>query len=94
MLKRQASRMAGLTREEAAHQNCTRLGEARRLKEARLEQEIRAAGLSPAVMTNLLHTLGKLAMFAADERDQLVRLGTEGRHVHYTEWLRTTPGSK
>lgn len=86
--------MASLTREEAAHQNCTKLGEARRLKEAQLEQEIRAAGLSPAVTTNLLHTLGKLAMFAADERDQLVRLGTEGRHVNYSEWLRNVPGSR
>lgn len=85
--------MASLTREEAAHQNCTRLGEARRLKEAQLEQEIRAAGLSPAVTSILLHTLEKLAMFSADERDQLVRLGTEGRHHYYRDWLSGLPGS-
>ncbi len=78
-----------MTREEAALANCQKSEEARRLKQNQLHREIRASGASETEKANMLHTLSKLTMFAADERDQLVRLGTP--HMYYGNWLDGLP---
>lgn len=74
-----------MNRDQAARANCKKTREARSLKAAQLEREIAASSATPAQKANMQHTLSKLCMFAADERDQLTRMAGGG--AYYEKWI-------
>lgn len=78
-----------MNRDQAARANCKQSREARSLKAQQLEREIRESAASPTQKANMLHTLSKLCMFAADERDQLTRLASGKRY--YDDWIAVPP---
>ena len=73
-----------MTREEAALENCRSFAQARNLKAAQIEREIRESDATDVQKANMLHTLSKLGIFASDERDQIARLATS---KPYQRWL-------
>jgi len=81
-----------MNRDQAARANCKQSREARTLKGQQLEREIRESAATPIQKANMLHTLSKLCMFAADERDQLTRLamGPKGAK-YYDAWIAVPP---
>ncbi len=79
-----------MTKDQAARENCRRFEESRRLKQDQLEREIRGSGATETQKANMVHTLSKLCVFAADERDHLVRLGTDD--LYYSDWLGAVGG--
>jgi len=78
-----------MNRDQAARANCKSSREARSLKAAQLEREINESCATPTQKANMRHTLSKLCMFAADERDQLTRLATASKRHYYDDWIAT-----
>lgn len=74
-----------ITREEAAKINCRCFVHSRNLKADQLSAEIRQSDATDAQKANMLHTLLKLLMFASDERDHIIRVGTS--YSRYDDWL-------